>query len=124
MRSGGQVSTSQLNNFDSKIEAEIEAHLRALEIEKAKWSRILRVMRGVKSVETGSNGSVDNDRRTELKFTEDLGPKPIANAELVRSALDTLKGRAFDVELVFKTVRDLPFPEAKRITRQQVRTAF
>jgi hypothetical protein len=109
--------------FEKKIEEQIEARLRDIETERAKWTRILALMRS-QDAPRASQGlpPVAGNTPNESK----LNPEPVTNSRLIVEAIQTIKSRPepFVLQDVVQAIRTLSFPEAQRITRQQIRNAF
>jgi hypothetical protein len=108
-------------DFDKRIEGEIEARLQELDLERTKWTRILGMMRGEPSQAEAELIAVV---KSSAPFSYTTPAGPLSFTEVVFEAMRKLKGEDFNLEKVVRVVRTLPFPEAQRMSRQQVRNAF
>jgi len=111
-------TTRDPQNLDLKIRTDIERRVQELDAEKQKWLQVLRVLSGEMQTE-----SPRNERHTSTEAPAANRPQ-MTNIEVVEAAMQALSPKEFDIESVYRAVRKLPYPEAARLSRYQVRNAF
>jgi hypothetical protein len=112
------------NGFDHKLQREIEARLKEIESEKAKYTEILRVLRGDDSHAATNRKTASPRHSTLAPFAFPSQTEPVTNVQVVEAAMKSLDGKSFNIDIAYEAVLRLPFAEALRLTRPQVRNAF
>jgi hypothetical protein len=105
------------HSLDNKIRTDIERRVQELDAEKEKWLQILRVLKGGSESEPPEN-------KPSTPATSSENSSQMTNIEVVEAAMKSLSPKEFDIESVYRAVQKLPYPEAARLTRYQVRNAF